>query len=592
MEIKTIKSRLSILEVLSYYSLKPDSNNRLKCPWHDDKTPSLQIYPETNSWTCFSSKCAAGSGDQIDFIMKYEGITKHEALLKASEMCGSVSDLPKDSIKKPSSKEVQKTEKEVLSEIAILTKYYQSSRRGIQRSKKAQEYAEGRGLNYEVLQIGYCGYETGRNWNKETLAGAEGLGLLKMKTCLVFPLKNTSGQVVSVYARSIKDVEGQKHYYLKNRSGLYPGYPNGNTQQLILTESIIDAASIKEHTDCEVLALYGTNGFTEEHERVIKELELLEEIILFFDGDEAGQKAIDKYSKELKALRPAINIRKVDTPAGEDVNSLLQGHDAAILSHLIDGSKFLFSTEKENDHIKSAKTGHLNTDNAELLIYETEGVHITVLGGIKITGLDRLRVTLKITKREYSNHLPVRHSLDLYHSKQVDQLVQKISEQLEISTTETEHTISDLTSALEYYRQEKLELLKPKKQERKMMTAAEREEAIAYLKDKKLLRNTLIDLTNSGIVGEHQNALIAYLAYTSRKREKPLHIMCLGASGTGKTYLQEKVSELIPEEDKIEITSLSDNAFYYFGREEIWTEQKMYCIHYENYNLKDASVKQ
>ena len=45
--------------------------------------------------------------------------------------------------------------------------------------------------------------------------------------------------------------------------------------------------------------------------------------------------------------------------------------------------------------------------------------------------------------------------------------------------------------------------------------------------------------------------------------------MCLGASGTGKTYLQEKVSELIPEEDKIEITSLSDNAFYYFGRYEL-----------------------
>ncbi len=47
-------------------------------------------------------------------------------------------------------------------------------------------------------------------------------------------------------------------------------------------------------------------------------------------------------------------------------------------------------------------------------------------------------------------------------------------------------------------------------------------------------------------------------------REKPLHIMSLGASGTGKTYLQEKVSELIPEEDKIEITTLSKNALYYY----------------------------
>jgi hypothetical protein len=45
--------------------------------------------------------------------------------------------------------------------------------------------------------------------------------------------------------------------------------------------------------------------------------------------------------------------------------------------------------------------------------------------------------------------------------------------------------------------------------------------------------------------------------------------MCLGASGTGKTWLQEKVSELMPEEDKLEITTLSANAFYYFGKEEL-----------------------
>lgn len=45
--------------------------------------------------------------------------------------------------------------------------------------------------------------------------------------------------------------------------------------------------------------------------------------------------------------------------------------------------------------------------------------------------------------------------------------------------------------------------------------------------------------------------------------------MCLGPSGTGKTWLQERVSELIPEEDKLEITMLSMNAFYYFSKDEL-----------------------
>jgi DNA primase len=95
MELSEIKNQLSILEVLHHYSLSPDRNNRLKCPFHDDKTPSMQVYPKTGTWTCFSGNCSAGSGDQVDFIMKHEGITKHEAILKAKEMLGYTAKLVK-----------------------------------------------------------------------------------------------------------------------------------------------------------------------------------------------------------------------------------------------------------------------------------------------------------------------------------------------------------------------------------------------------------------------------------------------------------------------------------------------------------------
>ena len=76
--------------------------------------------------------------------------------------------------------------------------------------------------------------------------------------------------------------------------------------------------------------------------------------------------------------------------------------------------------------------------------------------------------------------------------------------------------------------------------------------------------------------------------------------MCLGASGTGKTWLQEKISELMLEEDKLEITSLSSNAFYYFGREELKHKllliedldgRKAYFIPYGNCKAKERSVK-
>jgi predicted transcriptional regulator len=60
-----------------------------------------------------------------------------------------------------------------------------------------------------------------------------------------------------------------------------------------------------------------------------------------------------------------------------------------------------------------------------------------------------------------------------------------------------------------------------------------------------------------------------FLIFTSRKTNNPLHCISLGSSGTGKTHLQSSVSDLIPEEDKIEMTVLSANAFYYFNRTEL-----------------------
>jgi hypothetical protein len=82
-----------------------------------------------------------------------------------------------------------------------------------------------------------------------------------------------------------------------------------------------------------------------------------------------------------------------------------------------------------------------------------------------------------------------------------------------------------------------------------------------------LLTRTKQAIVQSGLVGEETNSLIAYLTYINRKRHTPLHLMCLG--GTGKTWLQEEVSKLMPEENKLEFTTLSMNAFYYFGKEEL-----------------------
>ena len=67
---------------------------------------------------------------------------------------------------------------------------------------------------------------------------------------------------------------------------------------------------------------------------------------------------------------------------------------------------------------------NFNPSNPDQLIYRNELQTITVLGGIKLEGLDRMRVTLKIELND-SCRPPVRHNLDLYNDNQLEKFIGK-----------------------------------------------------------------------------------------------------------------------------------------------------------------------
>jgi hypothetical protein len=221
----------------------------------------------------------------------------------------------------------------------------------------------------------------------------------------------------------------------------------------------------------------------------------------------------------------------------------------------------------------------LDTENKDALKFTTEEIGFTVLGGINTNHLDRMRVTLKIEvlNRKYPDFMnneelagiALRANVDLYHDIQTEKLVRRTAERLEIGTTNLHKGIAQLTEQLETYRLQLIEKEQEKKPRAKSLTQSETEEAINFLKQNNLNKKTNELLGKSGIVGEELNRLIMWYVYTSRKLNRPLHIISFGSSGTGKSHLQEKVGELIPEEDKIEITALTQNAFYYFGTDEL-----------------------
>ena len=210
----------------------------------------------------------------------------------------------------------------------------------------------------------------------------------------------------------------------------------------------------------------------------------------------------------------------------------------------------------------------LDTSNSYNYNYTTKALEIHILGGIKTNKLESLRVTLSIQKLK--SHTVLRQSIDLYNDNLVEKLVRKCAERLEIGTSVVRKDLQELTHELENYR---FLLLKNETEAHKpfikQLTTKELRSAEAFLKSKNLLEKTNELIGKSGVIGEEVNRLLMYLIFTSRKTNNPLHCISLGSSGTGKTHLQSKVSELIPEEDKIEITVLSANAFYYFNRTEL-----------------------
>ena len=210
----------------------------------------------------------------------------------------------------------------------------------------------------------------------------------------------------------------------------------------------------------------------------------------------------------------------------------------------------------------------LDTSNSYNYKYETKALEIHILGGIKTNKLDTLRVTLSLQKLKAYNIL--RQSIDLYNDNLVEKLVRKCAERLEVGTSVVRKDLQQLTRELENHR---FILLSKEGQENKpfikRLTIKEEKEAVKFLRSKDLLGKTNELIGKSGVIGEITNRLLMYLIFTSRKTNNPLHCISLGSSGAGKTHLQSKVADLIPEEDKIEITVLSANAFYYFNRTEL-----------------------
>ena len=596
MTIEEIKSRLTLAMVLHHYGLKPDKHQRLHCPFHDDKTPSLQVYYKTHTAYCFSANCCTHgkSMDVIDFIMHMEKGSKGEAIRQAVTMLTGIAP------KAVTAEQLTRTAPAMAGQ-AILTKMFSYFRNAVYNSKPARDYIEQRGLDCARLEIGYNTgqFHHGARRDETLIRRCVEVGLLSPfgtnnrkpeeqaykvfgKECICFALRNRGGEVSGLYFRSTTNTKDQKHYYLKESSGLYPGYPKAETEKLIISESIIDTATLLQieaiTNEYSLLASYGTNRLTSEHIEAIRELKHLKEIVFAFDNDDAGNKAVEKYAIRLKELLLPTHVgmvfSRLELPS-KDVNETALAHQPEIFLHLLENRTFLFSIEKENPNpqpstfnsespILSPESPTLNTKNPFKIAYKTDTANYYIQGGVSKV-LDSMKVTLVVEHPE--SLYKSRSKVDLYEDKQVERLCKEVSEKLQLRKDILEADLYKLTDLLDDYRESELlrsgndnpeesqDLIIP-------LTVQERQQIESFGKKEHLIENLNDLLGKAGIVGEEKNRIFLLIIAASYKMPETLHALIQGSSGSGKTRLLKQISDCIPAEKVTKLTRVSDKVLY------------------------------
>jgi len=230
------------------------------CPFHDDHEPSLIVDPRKQLWNCLGA-CHEG-GDVYRFVMKADGVDFREAHLRLKASAGIEG---QESEAKVFGAELQPED------LQWLERAVDHYHRRLLETPAAQEYLRSRGLTAREIATSFrLGYADGTLAEKLPAEGRRALrrvGVLTgsshelMRGCVVFPLVNAAtGQVVNLYGRS---VEGRRHLYLPGeRRGVFNPQGARNTEEVIVTESVIDAAALWSAGLRNVIPTYPANlGF-------------------------------------------------------------------------------------------------------------------------------------------------------------------------------------------------------------------------------------------------------------------------------------------------------------------------------------------
>ncbi|MDQ3160786.1 MAG: CHC2 zinc finger domain-containing protein, partial [Pseudomonadota bacterium] len=595
-----------------------------RCPFHDDKTPSLVVSPAKGLWHCLGA-CQIG-GSVIDWVMKAEGVSFRHAV----ELLRNDAPLASNHVVKQST--VPKLATPVTADaddaavLAQVIDYYHAT---LKQSPEALAYLEQRGVaNAEAIdhfRLGFANRTLGLRLPEKTRkAGAEvrtrlqRLGVLRdsghehFNGSLVIPVFDQSGQqVVEVYGRKItpanKLTAGTPlHLYLP---GPHAGVWNVEALQspeIILAESLIDALTFWCAGYRNVTCAYGVNGFTEEHRQALREAGT-QRVLIAYDRDAAGDQAAAALATQL--LADGIDCYRIQFPKGMDANAYALSVQPATksLGLVIRQAEWLGNgaapkrevsaptitdpplaaaaapavcdaqTTANNDPEVAATPPPLlaqrmpvvvpplpvEVDDKELRLTLGDRTY-TVRGIEKNLSYEQLKVWVRASRGDFV-HVD---TVELYQAKQRAAWAKQTAIELGASEEAIKSDLGSLLRAVETRQDELIrQRLSPKDAATRTPTWTPEQEgaALALLRDPNLAERIVADVSAIGVVGEDANALVGYLACVSRKLDKPLAVLIQSTSAAGKSTLMDALLSLMPEPERVHYSAMTGQSLFYLG---------------------------
>ncbi|WP_041090636.1 DNA primase [Jeotgalibacillus soli] len=363
--VEEIRRKTDIVDIISdFVQLKKQGRNYFGlCPFHGENSPSFSVSPDKQIFHCFG--CGAG-GNVYTFLMDHDGVTFQEAVLQLGSRTGiSVNVEPDKNNRSEQQEDI--SYKNHLEAHDLLAKFYHHLLLNTSEGQEALEYMYSRGFNEEQLKTFKVGWAL-PSWDFTAqflknkgfdLPSMEQAGLVikrddgsyfdRFRGRVMFPIENDRGQVVAFSGRIIQPTSDEPKYlnspetplFQKNKLLFNYHRARGSIrreQSVVLYEGFADVISSNEYVG-HGIATMGTS-ISDQHIQMIKRL--TNQVILCYDGDQAGVEASYRASKEITAKGLAVKVAVL--PGKLDPDDYIQKHGGkAFRQEVIDSSVSLMA---------------------------------------------------------------------------------------------------------------------------------------------------------------------------------------------------------------------------------------------------------